>query len=110
MLPYRDSTLTKIALAIFFLIILGYAYFEARGILYGPAIYVSQTVEQVSTPYVELTGTTSNIATLSMNGEAVPVTEQGVFDVPYALSPGYNRIVLDASDKYGHTTQKVIQI
>jgi Glucodextranase, domain B len=110
MLPYRDSTLTKIALAVFFLIILGYAYFEARGILYGPEIYVSQTVEQVSSPYVELTGTTTHIATLSMNGQPVPVTEQGVFDIPYALSPGYNRIVLDASDKYGHTTQKIIQI
>jgi uncharacterized protein YfaP (DUF2135 family) len=110
MLPYRDSALTKIALAVFFLIILGYAYFEARGILFGPTIQVSQTVEQVSTPYIELTGTTTHIATLSMNGQSVPVTEQGAFDIPYALSPGYNRIVLDATDKYGHSTQKVIQI
>jgi hypothetical protein len=110
MLPYRDSALTKIVLALFFLIILGYAYFEARGILYGPAIYVGQTIEQVSTPYIELTGTTTHIATLAVNGQAVPVTEQGVFDIPYALSPGYNRIVLDATDKYGHSTQKVVQI
>jgi hypothetical protein len=110
MLPYRDSALTKIALALFFLIILGYAYFEARGILYGPAIYVGQSVEQVSVPYIELTGTTTHIATLSVNGQSVPVTEQGAFDIPYALSPGYNRIVLDATDKYGHSTQKVIQV
>jgi hypothetical protein len=110
MLPYRDSALTKIALALFFLIILGYAYFEARGILYGPAIYVGQSIEQVSTPYIELTGTTTHIATLSVNGAGVPVTEQGAFDIPYALSPGYNRIVLDATDKYGHSTQKVIQV
>jgi Glucodextranase, domain B len=110
MLPYRDSTLTKIALAVFFLVILGYAYFEARGILYGSAIYIAQSVEQVSTPYIELTGTTTHVASLSVNGQSVPVTEQGAFDIPYALSPGYNRIVLDASDKYGHSTQKIIQI
>jgi hypothetical protein len=110
MLPYRDSALTKIALAVFFLIILGYAYFEARGILYGPEIQISQGVEQVSSPYIELTGTTTHIDTLTMNGQSVPVTEAGVFDIPYALSPGYNRIVLDATDKYGNSTQKIVEI
>jgi Glucodextranase, domain B len=110
MLPYRDSTLTKIALAIFFIVIAGYAYFEARGILYGPQIDVPQDVEDVSSPYVEITGTTTHIAQLTMNGLGVPVTEQGAFDIPYALSPGFNRIVLDATDKYGHSTEKVIQI
>jgi hypothetical protein len=110
MLPYRDSAFTKIALALFFIIILGYAYFEARGILYGPAIDISQSVEQVSSPYIELTGTTTHIDTLTMNGQSVPVTEAGVFDIPYALSPGYNRIVLDATDKYGHSTEKVVEI
>jgi hypothetical protein len=110
MLPYRDSTLTRVALVVFFLIIAGYAYFEARGILFGPTIQVSQTVEQVSSPYIELTGTTSHIATLSMNGQSVPVTEAGAFDIPYALSPGFNRIVLDATDKYGNATEKVVEI
>lgn len=110
MLPYRDSRLTRIALVIFFLIIAGYAYFEARGILFGPTIDVSQSIEEVSDPYIELTGTTSHIASLEMNGANVPVTEAGAFDIPYALSPGDNRIVLDAQDKYGHATEKVVQI
>ncbi len=110
MLPYRDSALTKIALALFFLIIAGYAYFEARGILFGPSIQVSQSIEQVSSPYIELTGTTTHIASLEVNGQSVPVTEEGAFDIPYALSPGYNRIVLDAKDKYGKSAERVIQI
>lgn len=110
MLPYRDSRLTKIALVIFFLLIAGYAYFEARGILYGPSIDVPQTVQNVSSPYVELTGTTSHIASLMVNGQAVPVTEQGAFDIPFALSPGDNRIVLEAEDKYGHSTEKILEI
>ena len=110
MLPYRDSTLTKIALVVFFLIIAGYGYFEAQGILFGPRIEIAQTTEDVTSPYIEITGTTSHIDTLSMNGQSVPVTVQGVFDIPYALSTGYNRIVLDATDKYGHSTQQVIEI
>jgi len=110
MLPYRDSALTKIALVIFFLIILGYAYFEARGILFGPTIQIAQSIQEVSSPYIDITGTTTHIADLMMNGQSVPVTEAGVFDIPYALSPGYNRIVLDAKDKYGKSTEKVIEI
>lgn len=110
MLPYRDSTLTRVALVIFFLLIAGYAYYEAQGILFGPQIDLAQTVENVSIPYIELTGTTSHISKLQMNGQSEPVTEQGAFDIPYALSPGYNRIVLDATDKYGHSTEKVVQI
>jgi hypothetical protein len=110
MLPYRDSVLTKVILVLFFLIILGYAYFEAQGILFGPSIQISQSIEEVSDPYIELTGTTTHISELDMNGQSIPVTEAGAFDIPYALSPGYNRIVLDAKDKYGKSTEKVIQI
>ena len=110
MLPYRDSRITKVALILFFLIILGYAYFEAQGILWGPSIAVSNTIQQVTSPYIELTGTTSHIASLAVNGLSVPVTEAGAFDIPLALSPGLNRIVLDAQDKYGHSTQKVVEI
>ena len=110
MLPYRDSPITKAALAIFFLIIVGSAYFEVRGILWGPSIAVPQSIKQVSNPYIEITGTTTHISSLEMNGASVPVTETGSFDVPYVLTPGDNRIVLDAKDTYGHTTQKVLQI
>jgi len=110
MLPYRDSKLTRFVLVVFFLIIIGYAYYEARGILFGPSIQISQTIQEVSNPYIELSGTTSHIATLSMNGQSIPVTEAGAFEIPFALAPGYNRIVLDATDKYGHSTEKVVQI
>lgn len=110
MLPYRDSKIISVALIIFFLLIAAYAYFEAQGILFGPAIQIQSTVEQVSAPYIELTGTTTHIATLAVNGQSVPVTEGGAFDIPFALSPGFNRIVLDASDKYGHSTEKVVEV
>jgi hypothetical protein len=110
MLPYSDSRVTKFVLAVFFLIILGYAYFEARGILFGPSIDVTSNVEQVSDPYIEIKGSTAHIAQLSMDGASVPVTESGAFDVPYVLAPGYNRIVLDAKDKYGKSTERVIEI
>lgn len=110
MLPYRDSRITKIALIVFFLLIIGYAYFEARGVLYGPRISVPTEVIQSSDPFVAIQGKAERIAELSMNGRPISVTEDGAFNEPYLLAPGLNRIMLDATDRYGRTSQEVVQI
>lgn len=110
MLPYRDSRITRIAIGIFFLIVAGYAYYELRGILYGPVITVSSKVTEVHDPFVSITGSASRISSLSMNGKAVLVTQTGAFDEPYLLAPGLNRIVLEAKDKYGRSRMSLIQI
>ena len=110
MLPYRDSRLVKIALVVFFLIVLGYAYYEAQGILFGPTITVASAVQTVHEPLVSIQGQASHISSLSMNGTPISVTENGTFDEPYALAPGYNRVVLDAKDKYGRSRQEAIEI
>ena len=110
MLPFRDSRLTYIALGIFFLIVLGYAYYEARGLLFGPSITVNSEITEVQEPFITIKGQADRIASLSMNGKNIPVTENGAFEEPYLLSPGYNRIVLDASDKYGRTRRQAIEI
>jgi uncharacterized protein YfaP (DUF2135 family) len=110
MLPYRDSRLTKIVIAVFFIVIAGYAYFEARGILYGPRIEVPEAVSQVNEQFITLRGRADRIAVLNMNGKPISVTEDGTFEEPYLLSPGLNRIVFDAEDKYGRKRQEVIQV
>ena len=110
MLPYRDSRLTRIIIAVFFIIIAGYAYFEARGILYGPRIEVPEGVTQVNEQFITLRGRADRIAILHMNGRPGSVTEDGTFEEPYLLSPGLNRVVFDAEDKYGRKRQEVIQV
>src|SRR3989344_5828088 len=110
MLPYRDSRLTYIAFGIFFLIVLGYAYYEARGLIFGPSITVTSNIAEVHESFVTIKGKADRIASLSMNGKTIPVTENGVFEEPYLLNLGYNRIVFDASDKYGRTSRQTIEI
>jgi hypothetical protein len=110
MLPYRDSRLTRIALGIFFLLVIGYAYFEARGILFGPSITVTSQISEVHDPFVTIKGQADRISSLSMNGKDIPVTETGAFSEPYLLAPGDNKIVLVASDKYGRSRRQVIEI
>lgn len=110
MLPCRDNRLTYIALGAFFLIVLGYAYYAAQGILFGPSISIMSEVGEVRDPFVLIKGRADRISSLSMNGKAISVTETGAFEEPYLLAPGYNRIVLDAQDKYGRRRSAAVEI
>ena len=110
MLPYRDSKITKVALLIFFLLVLAYGYFEAQGFLFGPSISIPSGVTEVHQPYISIKGNAQRISSLAMNGKQIAVTEDGSFNEPYLLAPGDNRIVLDATDKYGRTRRQVIEV
>jgi len=110
MLPYRDSRIVRITLLVFFAIIILYAYYEAQGLLYGPSIDVPEELTVVSEPFIYIEGTAGRISSLTMNGKPIPVTEAGKFREPYLLAKGYNRIVLEASDKYGRTRERAIEI
>lgn len=110
MLPYRDSRLTYIVLGIFFIIVIGYAYFELRGLLYGPHIFVTWEKTEVHEQYVKISGHTDHISSLSVDGAPINVTKDGSFEVPYLLAPGENHIMLDARDSYGHTASKTVDI
>jgi len=110
MLPYRDSQITTIAIIAFFLLVAGYAYYEARGILFGPQINISSETTEVHEPFIAIKGQADRITSLSMNGKDIDVTEEGEFNEPYLLSPGLNRITLDATDKYGNHRAQVMQI
>lgn len=110
MASYRDSWITRLAFGIFFIVLAGYALFEARGILYGPSIALETTSAEVEDQLFIVKGKAERIVELSMNGMPIFVTEEGVFEEPYILTPGINRIFLDAADKYGRGKQAVIEI
>lgn len=110
MLPYRESWITRVVLGLFFLLVIVYAYFEARGLLFGPTITFSPFPSATTTPYILIQGQATHIDALSADGAPIPITETGAFQEPYVLAPGANRIVFDAKDPYGNKTEKVIQI
>lgn len=110
MLPYRDSRITKIALIVFFILIAGYAYYEGRGLLYGPVLEIENRALEVTEPFVTIEGETRRISALFLNGAQIPVTEEGSFSEGYVLTPGYNRIMLSARDRWGTLTERAIEI
>ncbi|MDO8552957.1 MAG: hypothetical protein Q7S01_05580 [bacterium] len=110
MLPYRDSRIIKIILVLFFVLVILYAYYEARGLLFGPSITVPQEAAVVHERFITLRGNAERISELTMNGRPVTVTEGGQFEEPYLLNDGYNRIVLRAKDRYGRTSESVVEV
>ena len=110
MLPYRESRITKLILVAFFLLVAAYAYFEGRALLWGPRIAIENRVMTVYEPYIAIEGRAERISSLSMNGKSISVTEDGNFSEPYVLSPGYNRIMLEARDRFGKTTERSLEI
>lgn len=94
------------------LLIVGYGSFEARNIIVGPRISLEspQSGIEVNEPLIDIAGTARNIAFISLNDRQIYINEQGVFKEPYLLSPGYNRVRINAKDKFGRTTEKNVEI
>ncbi len=110
MIAFRDSTLTKSTVVLLFLALAGYAYYETRGLLFGPRIELPTETLTSDEQFYRITGKAERIASLKMNGATITVTEDGSFEEPFLLAPGLNRIVFDAEDKYGNTSQEVLQV
>lgn len=110
MLPYRDSRLTKITFGIFFVVVIAYAYFEVRGLLYGPHLVITSSTQTTHESYTVITGHADHIASLSMLGAPVALTTEGSFAVPYLLAPGNNHITFEARDSYGNVRSENIEI
>jgi uncharacterized protein YfaP (DUF2135 family) len=100
----------RVVFALLFLAVAGYAYYETRGLIFGPRIELPTEIVHSADRFFLIKGKAERIASLKMNGAAIAVTEDGSFEEPYILAPGLNRIFFDAEDKYGNTSQEVLQV
>ncbi|MBI2048341.1 MAG: hypothetical protein HYT30_00215 [Parcubacteria group bacterium] len=112
MTPYRTNRISFYAICLFFLVVLAYAYFEARNVIRGPEITLAVPSEGliVHESLVLVRGSASNITELRMNGRVVPTTEAGAFEEAHLLAAGYNKITLHATDKMGRETVRNIEL
>jgi hypothetical protein len=101
---------TKIALIIFFILLIVYAYYEARAALYGPQIDIPSEIIVVTQSFMEIQGQATYISELKLNGAVIPVTEDGHFSEKLLLVPGENRLIFDAKDRFGRETQEVAKV
>lgn len=88
--------------------IVGYIGFQARFLILGPQITVSEKLPMTTaSSTVNLAGSTANITRLHLNGRQIFTDQEGYFNELVALTPGVNIITVSAEDRYGRVTQAV---
>ncbi len=97
---------TGIVMIIVFIV--GYVHFQARNIIRGPVILLSDTYEPVQhARSVTITGKANNIVKITLNGREIYTDESGEFRQTIILENGYTIMKLAALDRFGRTTSIV---
>lgn len=110
MRPSRDSRFVRLLLMIFFVLAIGYAGYEAQGLLFGPEIHLAESARFSDEAFILIAGTANRITELRLNGTTISVRENGEFSEPYLLAHGANRVILEARDARGRTALKTLDI
>ena len=99
-------------LSLFFLIIIIYAFFRSKDLIFGVKIRdVNLTNGSTVTESVlNIKGDAKNAIYLSLDGREISVDQNGNFNETIALLPGYNIINITAADKFGYVDEKNYQL
>lgn len=95
------------------LLIIGYAAFQARGIVLGPAITLNDRGLYASTTdaaVVTISGTIKRANAISLNDRPIFIDLSGNFSERFALSPGYNILVIKARGPDGKEVAETLKI
>jgi hypothetical protein len=99
-------------LLVFFLLIIIYALFVSRDLIFGVKIRNVSIVDgrTVTDSVMKVTGTAKNAIKLVLDGREISVDQAGNFNETIALLPGYNIINIRAQDKFGYVDEKNYKI
>lgn len=87
------------------LLVLVYVLFQARFLLIGPQITLTESPDRLqNNRVVTLTGNTANISRLWLNGYQIFTDPTGAFSTDVILQNGYTVTTLMAEDRYGRRT------
>lgn len=96
------------SLSVFFLVIVAYAFFCSRDLIFGVKIKNVNIADgtKVAESVQKITGNVKNAVKLSLNGREISVDQKGNFEETVALLSGYNVINIKAKDKFGYSDEK----
>jgi hypothetical protein len=99
----RNRRIGRILIITALVLICGYAAFEARGLLEGPVITITEPTggATVTDDIVMLKGMTEHISSITLNGRPVFISEEGAISEPLALLPGLNIATIIGKDRFG---------
>ena len=97
---------------IFGAIILIYSIFQAWKLISGPVVKISNPIDGTTfkQALIEISGETRNISYIHLNDKPIFTDKDGNFNEKFLLSPGYNVIKIDASDKFKKRIEKRLEL
>jgi hypothetical protein len=108
----RSRAIRRTVLSAAVILVLGYALFEARGLLRGPVITIEtpRSGETITGPLARAVGRAENVSSITMNSRAIFISEEGHIDEPLTLLPGYNEITFLGTDRFGKTVRVELMV
>ena len=102
----------QIALTFAFLLVGGYAIFQARFIILGPrlSVYSPANGAHLSNNVVTLSGRAQNVSSLSLDDQIIYTDQNGNWSDKLIAPDGLSIMTLQAKDRFGRETQKQIEI
>ena len=109
--PYYQTvrTFLSVVLGVLFLLYMGY---QMRAVVQGPIITIASPSNgsALANEHIVLRGVSTDIASLSVNGHQIFTDQQGNFNEDLLLLDGYNVIEVRATDKFGRTRIKHLEV
>ena len=103
--------------AIFFILIIIYAFFRSHDLIFGVKIknvningLSAQAGVKFTNGVLQITGNAKNATNLTLNGREISIDKTGNFNETIALLLGYNTINIKAKDKFGYNDEKNYKI
>lgn len=92
-------------------VIVGYSIFQSNKIISGPKITIqTPNTTDANNSAVDVAGLVKNVSVVTLNDRLIPIDEDGQFKEKVLLYPGYNVIKLEATDKFGASVTKELQV
>ena len=95
-----------------FVLFCGYVYLQSRDIIKGPEIIVTspENGSDLDRSLVKVEGSAERISRLYLNGKQIFTDDSGYFSESLLLSPGYNILVITATDRFNRTAEEQIEL
>lgn len=90
-------------------IVVGYSLFTARFFIAGPSLTINNpSYIESESPLITISGTTSHVQALWINGHEVFLESGGAFTDTRTLTPGISYIHIYAKDRFDRSEERII--
>ncbi|MCR4334531.1 MAG: hypothetical protein NUV47_02285 [Patescibacteria group bacterium] len=106
------KTIRYTAICLFFVIIVGYSFYQSRNIIKGPTMTIFEPENGAFFDHssIIIQGQSTNSVEISINNRNIFIDENGIFKEKYLLSQGNNIITILAKDKFGGVIKKTLEL